>query len=71
MGSHQNAHRRLGTTTGVAAIGYLLTVAAALGLGQASGSGWWRMLSWAAPTLVLVVVLTRTLGGRLSRLEQA
>jgi methyl-accepting chemotaxis protein len=46
-------------------------VAAALGLGQASGSGWWRMLSWAAPTLGLVVVLTRTLGGRLSRLEQA
>jgi methyl-accepting chemotaxis protein len=71
MPPQQHARRRIGSTGGVAAIGYLLTVAAALALGTLSDAGWWRALSWALPVLALVVLMARTIGGRLERLEQA
>ena len=70
MASQQHA-RRIGSTGGVAAIGYVLTLAAALALSQLSTAGWWTHLSWALPTLVLVVVVSRTMGNRVDRLERA
>jgi methyl-accepting chemotaxis protein len=70
MVSQQHA-RRIGSTGGVAAIGYVLTLAAALALSQLSTAGWWTALSWAMPMLLLVVVVSRTIGGRLLRLETA
>ena len=71
MAAQQHARRRIGSTGGVAAIGYLLTLSAALALGRMSPAGWWRELSWALPVLLLVVLMTRTIGGRLQRLEDA
>src|SRR5689334_18514688 len=70
MAPQQHARRRVGTTGGVAVIGYVLTLAAAVGLGTLADSWWWHALSWALPVLALVVTMTRTIGGRLHRLEQ-
>ena len=71
MAPQQHARRRLGSTGGVAVIGYLLTLCVALALGSLSDAWWWRTVSWALPVLVLVVGMGRTIGGRLHRLEQA
>jgi methyl-accepting chemotaxis protein len=69
MAAQQHARRRLGSTGGVAVIGYLLTLCVALALGTLSDTWWWRTLSWAVPVLALVALVARTIGGRLHRVE--
>jgi methyl-accepting chemotaxis protein len=70
MASQQHA-RRLGSTGGVAAIGFALTLCSALALSQLSAAGWWAHLSWALPVLLLVVGVSRTSVVRVRRLESA